>query len=106
MNKMFYSTPKGLTAKAKLDAIIKFKIAAFNEFVAKPLDIIYDHKIINGDSSIATIIFTFQLNGIDVSLQWQGDSIILHSSNQNRVIKDCLLTPQWVMINVMTLALV
>lgn len=103
---MFYSTVKGLTTKAKLDAIIKFKIAAFNEFVAKPLDIIYDHKIINGDSSIATIIFTFQINCIDATLQWQGDSIILHSSNQNRVIKDCLLTPQWVLINVMTLALV
>jgi hypothetical protein len=99
-----YSTIKGLAVRNKIDAMLRAKIELFNVFIAEPLKLKYTVKLVNETSPTASIIFDFTFNRLDASLQWQGDSIILHSNNQNRVIKDALISPQWVAISLLTMS--
>ena len=99
-----YSTVRGLAIRNKLDAITRAKIELFDIFLAEPLKLKYTVKLVNEGSPIATIIFDFTFNRIDASLQWQGDSIVLHSNNQNRVTKDALISPQWIAISLLTMS--
>ena len=99
-----YSTIRGLTVRNKLDAMIRAKIELFDAFIANPLKLKYTVKLVNEGSPTASIIFDFTFNRIDASLQWQGDSIVLHSNNQNRVTKDALVSPQWIAISLLTMS--
>ena len=101
---MEFSTPKGLTAKAKMDHLLVLKQEIFLNLVAKPLDIKYTTRVINAGSPTASIIFDLEWNHITGSIHWSGDSIVLHCNNQNRITKDSYLSPQWVVITLATLA--
>jgi len=104
MNFTAYSTVKGLATRNKIDAITRAKIELFNAFIAEPLKLKYTVKLVNESSPTASILFDFSFNRIEASLQWQGDSIVLHSNNQNRVTKDALVSPQWIAISLLTMS--
>lgn len=104
MDFLNYSTVKGLATRNKIDAITRAKLELFDAFIANPLKLKYSVKLVNESSPTASIIFDFTFNRIDASMQWQGDSIILHSNNQNRVTKDALISPQWIAISLLTMS--
>ena len=96
-------TSKNLSSKDKITNLITFKIGVFEHYIAIPLKLKYTHQIKNQNSPNACLIFDIEIECVKVSLQWQDDSIVLHCNNQNRVIKDSLLTPEWFLITLATL---
>ena len=96
-------TPRNLSSKDKITNLITFKLGVFEHYIAIPLKLKYSHQIKNQNSPNACLIFDIEIDCVKLSLQWQDDSIIMHCNNQNRVIKDSLLTQEWFLITLATL---
>ena len=94
---------KNLSSKDKIANLITFKLGVFDRYIAIPLELKYTHQIKNQNSPSATLIFDIEIECVKVSMQWENDSIVLHCNNQNRVIKDSLLTQEWFLITLATL---
>lgn len=96
-------TTKSLSSKEKITNLITFKLGVFDRYIAIPLNLKYTHQVKNQHSPNACLIFDIEIDCVKLSLQWENDSIIMHCNNQNRVIKDSLLTQEWFLITLATL---
>lgn len=96
-------TKKSLSSKDKITNLITFKLGVFDRYIAIPLNLKYTHQVKNQHSPNACLIFNIEIECVKLSLQWENDSIIMQCNNQNRVIKDSLLSQEWFLITLATL---
>ena len=96
-------TEKSLSSKDKITNLITFKLGVFERYIAMPLELKYSYQVKNQNSPNACLIFNIEIDCVKVSLQWENDSIVMQCNNQNRVIKDSLLSQEWFLITLATL---
>lgn len=94
---------RNLSSKDKITNLITFKLGVFEHYIAIPLKLKYSHQIKNQNSPNACLIFDITIDCVKLSVQWENDSIVMHCNNQNRVIKDSLLSQEWFLITLATL---
>jgi len=98
-----YKTALSKPARGRIATYLENKKDFFKKYIAEPLALTYKLQEFNTLSPNASLIFTFDLLGAPVILNWTDDSVVINCKNQNRVIKDSLISAQWVEISVNTL---
>lgn len=96
-------TTRNLSYADKRRNLLQFKIGVFERYIAQPLELKYTVSIKGEGTPDAFILFDIALSTIRIVLKWEEDCIILNCNNQNRVIKDSLLSQEWFLITVATL---